>query len=102
MFDVWMGDINVMELVLIVSIVMILPIQLLLCFKVKNLAIRLLPILISFALTIMCGFMALITPGWDGLGWVFLLIYTAIWTLTCGIGWAIWAAVRYIKFKKDK
>lgn len=46
MFDVWMGDIELTTAVLIFSVVVLLPIQLLLCFRVKSKAIRLLPVVL--------------------------------------------------------
>ena len=46
MFDVWMGDIELTTAVLIFSIIVLLPFQLLLCFKVKSKSIRLLPIIL--------------------------------------------------------
>ena len=44
MFDIWMGDIELTTFVLIFSIIVLLPVQLLLCFKVKNKVICLLPV----------------------------------------------------------
>ena len=50
MFDVWMNDIELTTAVLIFSIFILLPVQLLLCFKVKSSILRLLPvILLSFS-----------------------------------------------------
>ena len=44
MFDIWMGDIELTTAVLVFSIIVLLPIQLLLCFRIKSKVIRLLPI----------------------------------------------------------
>ena len=49
MFDVWHGDINFTTLILIVSVMIVLPVQLLLCFTVRNRAIRLLPVIMLSA-----------------------------------------------------
>lgn len=91
MFDIWIGDIELTTLVLIVSIVVLLPLQLLLCFKVKKLMFRLLPIIILSILTIAFMVMNFLIPGWDGLGYLFLAIFSGFMIFMCGVGWGIWA-----------
>lgn len=91
MFDIWIGDIELTTLVLIVSIVILLPLQLLLCFKVKKLLFRLLPIIILSVLTIAFIVMNFLIPGWDGLGYLFFAIFSGFMIFMCGVGWGIWA-----------
>ena len=100
MFDVWMGDIELTTAVLIFSIVVLLPIQLLLCFKVKSRAIRLLPVILLSIPTIIFTVMSVAITGWDGLGYIFLAIFTGFMLLMCGVGWGIWAISKHIKKKK--
>ena len=100
MFDVWMGDIELTTAVLIFSIVVLLPIQLLLCFKVKSRAIRLLPVILLSIPTIIFTVMSVAITGWDGLGYIFLAIFTGFMLLMCGVGWGIWATSKLIKKKK--
>jgi len=100
MFDVWMGDIELTTAVLIFSIVALLPIQLLLCFKVKSRAIRLLPVILLSIPTIIFTVMSVAITGWDGLGYIFLAIFTGFMLLMCGVGWGIWAISKLIKKKK--
>lgn len=90
MFDIWWGDIELTTLTLIVSVVALLPIQLLLCFKVKSRTIRLLPILILSVLTAAFIVMNFAASGWDDLGYIFLAIFAGIMIFMCGIGWGIW------------
>ena len=45
MFDIWIGDIELTTLVLIVSVIVILPLQVLLCFKARSLFVRLVPVI---------------------------------------------------------
>ena len=94
MFDVWMGDIELTTFVLIFSIVVLLPVQLLLCFKVKSKAIRLLPVILFTILTLCFIVMSIAVTGWDGLGYIFLAIFTGFMLLMCGIGWGIWAIIK--------
>ncbi len=100
MFDVYYGDIELTTLTLIISVVILLPIQLLLCFKVKSLSIRLLPIIILSVLAVAFIIMNLSTPGWDGLGYIFLAIYAGFMIFMCGIGWGIWAIINKKKKKQ--
>ena len=100
MFDVWMGDIELTTAVLIFSVVVLLPIQLLLCFKVKSKVIRLLPVILLSIPTIIFVMMSVAITGWDGLGYIFLAIFTGFMLLMCGVGWGIWAISKLIKKKK--
>ena len=100
MFDVYIGDIELTTVVLLFSIVVLLPIQLLLCFKVKSRAIRLLPIILLSIPTIIFVMMSVATTGWDGLGYIFLAIFTGFMMFMCGAGWGIWAICNFIKKKK--
>lgn len=102
MFDVWMGNIELTTFVLILSIVVLLPIQLLLCFKVKNRIIRLVPVIVLFILTIIFIVTSVTVTGWDGLGYIFLAIFTGFMLLMCGIGWGIWAIIQFTKRKRAK
>lgn len=100
MFDVWMGDIELTTVVLIFSIVVLLPVQLLLCFKVKSKAIRLLPVILLSIATLFFIVMAITIPGWNGLGYVFLAIFTGFMVFMCGVAWGIWAITKLIKKRK--
>ena len=99
----WMriGDISLSELVLILSVVAILPVQLLLCFKVRSRIVRLLPVALLCVLAVASILMTLNSTGWDTLGYIFFAIYAAFMILMCGIGWGVWAIVSIIK-KKTK
>ena len=102
MLDIWIGDIEFTTVVLVFSVVVLLLIQLLICFKVKNKVIRLLPVILLSIFTIFFVAMTSTATGWDNLGYVFLAIFTGFMWLMCGIAWGIWAIVKLIKKKKDK
>lgn len=97
MFDVWIGDVELTTFVLIFSIVILLPFQLLLCFKVKSKAIRFLPVILLFTLTIFCIVMAIAATDWENLIYIFFGIFTGFMLFMCGIGWSIWAITKLIK-----
>ena len=100
MFDVWMGDIELTTFTLIFSIVVLLPVQLLLCFKVKSKAIRLLPVILLSIPTLFFIVMAAITTGWDNLGYMFLVVFMGFMLLMCGIGWGVWWMINRKKQNK--
>lgn len=99
MFDMWIGDIELTTAVLIFSVVVLLPLQLLLCFKAKSKAIRLLPVILLPIPTIFFVIMSVVSTGWDSLGYIFLAIFTGFMLFMCGVGWGIWAINKLIKKK---
>lgn len=90
MFDMWYGDIELTTLTLIISFVIILPIQLMFCFRVKNRAVRLLPVAILSSVTAILLVIALFVQGWDGLGYAIWASCTGFMLFMCGVGWGIW------------
>lgn len=102
MFDMWFGDIELTRLTIIASVVILLPVQLLLCFKVKNLAIRLTPVIILSILMALFIVRWLSAVGWDGLFYAFFAVFVGLMILMCGIGWGIWAVVHGLKKKRSK
>lgn len=97
MFDIWMGDMDITLLMMIVSAVIILPVQLLLCFKVKSRIIRFLPIIALFIIAVIAIIKYSNATAWDGLFFVAVVMYEAFMLLMCGIGWGIWALVNALK-----
>ena len=96
MFDVWIGDIELIKAVLVLSGVVLLLIQLLLCFKVKNKVIRLLPAILLFIFTIFFIAMASTATDWENLGYIFPTIFIGFMWLVCGMAWGIWASIKLI------
>ena len=97
MFDVWLGNIELTTFFLIFSVAVLLPIQLLLCFKVKSKLVRLLPVIILSALIIAFIVLSATAQGWDNLGYLFLAIFAGMMLLMDGIGWGIWAMIKAAK-----
>ncbi|MBQ2879152.1 MAG: hypothetical protein IJE27_00495 [Anaerotignum sp.] len=99
MFDIWWGHILLTRVALIVSIAVFLPVQLLLCFKVKSRIFRLLPVIILSALTAVLVICGLVYQGWDGLGYILIAVFTGCMLFMCGVGWGIWAIIHKHKAK---
>lgn len=90
MFDIWWGDIELTTLTVIVSVLLLLPMQLLLSFKAKRSFVRLLPVILLSALTVLLLILSLTAPGLEKIVWLCLAIFAAFMTFVCGIGWGIW------------
>lgn len=97
----WIRDIEVTTLIAITSVLVVLPIQLLLCFKVKSVFLRLLPSLLLTATTILFFTMMATSRDWDAIGYAVLGVFSGVLLIFSGVGWGIWAIVRCIKKKKS-
>lgn len=97
MFDIWWGDVNLTVLVLAASVLFLLPLQLLLCFKAESLFVRLFPVGLLAVVGVWFLFLFYAVPGWDGLGYIIFAIYAAFMVIVCGLGWGVWAIFRYHK-----
>ena len=101
MGDMWIRDVEVTTLIAITSVLVVLPIQLLLCFKVKPIFLRLLPSILLTGTTILLFAMMATSRDWDAIGYAVLGVFSGVLLIFSGIGWGIWAIVRCIKKKKS-
>lgn len=102
MFDVRLGGIELTSLVLFFSIAVLLPAQLLLCFRANGKAICLLSVIILSIAAIVLIAMALVIAGWESLLYTFLAVFAGFMLLMCGLAWGIWALSRLVKAKKGQ
>ena len=102
MFDVWIGDVELTTLTIIVAVAAILPIQLLLCFKVKNLLLRLLPSMLFAIVTIFFFAMIFSSQDWDAIGYAILAMLAGILLFMSGVAWGIWGIVVCVRKNKKK
>lgn len=91
MFDTWWGDINLGVVVPLVSAPFLLSLQLLLCFKVESLFVRLFPAGLLAAAGGWFYILGITIPGWDSLGYTILAIAAGFMLCVCALGWGIWA-----------
>ena len=97
MYTYGLWDFQSTAIFLAIAIVVIFPLQLLLCFKGKSLLVRLCPVLLTLLLTGIPWIAVLITKSW-----LFLIIgylalyYAAFFLIACGTGWGIRALVALI------
>lgn len=90
MSAVEMGSAGWLRFCPMLSMAILLPLQLWLCFTVRSRAIRLLPVLLLSIPTILYLVSSIGTSGWENLRTAFLLVWTVGMLLMCGMGWGIW------------
>ena len=101
MFDIWIGDMNLTALVIVFSVLIVFPLQLLLCYRAKTLLIRLIPAALILLFALVSLILLLAAPGWDGLGYIFFLIYAGGMLFFCGLAWLLRAILTHLKAKKQ-
>lgn len=90
MFDIWWDGVELTRLCLILSLVVLLPGQLWLCFRVKRLFWRLLPVIVLAGLTAALLALAALSADWESLGYALLAALTGLMLGLSGAGWSIW------------
>ena len=76
MGDMWIRDVEITSLIAISSVFVVLPIQLLLCFKVKPIFLRLLPSILLTGTTILLFAMMAASRDWDAIGYAVLGVFS--------------------------
>ena len=79
--------------VLVISI-LVLILQLLLCYKAKKLFLKLIPIILLVISTIVFSVLSACIGGWDGIGLLFFALFSFGLLFVSGFGWVIWAIKR--------
>ena len=77
------------DVFLLILFFLVFFVQLLLCFKVKNLVVRLIPSCLFALMTAVFFVLIFVFDGWDSLGFLLLAICTASLLLACGIAWCV-------------
>ena len=90
----WYLEIDLPTIVVLISVISTLILQLLLCFKVKKIFIKLLPIVLLIVSTVVFSICSASINGWDGLGYLFFALLSFGLILVCGLGWSVWAIIR--------
>lgn len=90
----WHLEIDLPTIVVLISVISTLILQLLLCFKVKKIFIKLLPIVLLIVSTVVFSICSASINGWDGLGYLFFSLLSFGLILVCGLGWSVWAIIR--------
>ena len=95
-----MRDIGVILFMVLPSVLIIIPGQILLCAKVKKLIFKLLPTILLAAATIGFAVMAFSVNDWSAFLWLILAAFAGAYLLADGLAWLIWAISKGIKKQK--
>ena len=80
--------------VVLISAIVTLLLQILLCFKSKRIWVKGLPAILFVLSTIVFSICSARIGGWDAFGYLFFAFLSIGLIFVCGIGWVIWAIVR--------
>ena len=95
-------DIDITTVIIVASVLNVFPIQLLLCFKVKTLFLRLTPSLVL--VTAFASFFILmkVATDWSAIGYAILFVFAGVMLALDGFAWGLWALITLIKKKRIK
>ena len=77
--------------ILIFGCLLVLAVQLLLCFKVKNVFLKLMPMVLLIIFTISLYVVGQSLDPWEGFAYGVLSAFSFIWLIVCGVCWGTWA-----------
>ena len=80
--------------VVLISVIVTLFLQILLCFKSKKMWVKILPAMLLVLSAIVFFICSVRIGGWDAFGYLFFAFLSIGLIFVCGIGWVIWAIVR--------
>ena len=86
--------------ILIIGSLLVLAVQLLLCFKVKNVFLKLIPAVLLVTSTIGWYIQSNSPDPWAVLAYRVLSVFSFIWLIVCGVCWGIWGITRIRSKKK--
>jgi len=90
-------DAGIVALFVELGVLIILPIQLLLCFRAKKLRIILLPAVVLALAVVVLYIMAITARDWSGFAYIIFAAFAAVLLIFSGIAWGIWAIVNLVK-----
>ena len=79
--------------ILIIGSLLVLAVQLLLCFKVKNVFLKLMPMVLLIISTIALYVVGQSLDPWEGFAYGVLSAFSFIWLIVCGVCWGTWAII---------
>ena len=99
MVDLWARDTVIMLLITLPAVLIVLPVQLLLCFKAKRRWGKLLPTILFAVLTPVFYAVALMVHDWSAFVYLILAVLSGVLLLFSGLAWGIWGIVKLVRKK---
>ena len=97
-----MRDIGVILFMVLPSVLIVMPIQFLLCAKAKKLIFKILPTILLAVPTIAFAAMAFSVNDWSAFIWLILAAFAGAYLLADGLAWLIWAIAKLMKKQKTE
>ena len=93
----WTRDAGLIASFVAVAVLVVLPIQLLLCFRAKKRYIKLLPVIVLTLAVTVLYVMAITARDWSGFAYIILAAFAGVLLIFSGLAWGIWAIVKLVK-----
>ena len=84
-----------------ISTILVIAIQLALCFKAKKLLIKLLPTILSAAAAIVFCILAFTARDWSALVYIVFAFFAGVMLISSGIAWGIGAILKMKKMQRE-
>lgn len=97
MYDLWVRDTEIVVLIALSAILMVLPLQLLLCWKAKKLFVKLLPTILLGSAMFAFYISGIASRDWSAMIYAILAIASAVLLFFSGIGWVVFAVVNFFR-----
>lgn len=101
-FEFVSGDINWTTVILVITFLVILPLQLWLCKKAKRVIIRLLPAIVFAVTALILALVAYLVGSWEGLFILLLSLYSAFCAVVCMVGFFSHLVTKHLKRFSNK
>ena len=102
MFDLFGRDTVIIAPIIAAAVLIMLPIQLTLCFRAKKPLFKLLPAALSAAAVLVFYGIAITAKDWSAFGYLILAAASGIMLIFSGIGWGIWAIAGLVRKSRQE
>ena len=99
MFDLWVRDTGITVLIAASAILIVLPLQLVLCFRAKKLFFKLLPAVLLAVAAVTFWVLMRTAKDWSALVYLIFAVFSGVLLIFSGIGWGIWGISGFVKRK---
>ena len=90
------------DLFLFIVSLLFFTLQLVLCFRVKRLLFRLLPVLVLSLAAAVFFLLIFFTDDWDRIGFFLLAVWTLVVLAFCALAWLLQKIISRMKKEKNK
>ena len=97
MFDLLARDTWIVLLIAAAAVLIVLPLQLALCFKARRRLFRLLPTVLLALLSLVFYSMKYVVKDWSALVYAILAVFSGVMFVFSGLAWGIWAISKRIR-----